>query len=140
MDPKRILVIGNPPFGKGYMNPLAKGFFNKAAEFAEVIAFIVPAKWHTAWKVHFQLDESYGLYMSEMLPKGSFLLDGKEYDVPCCMQVWSKVPPRGYEDLRRRKRPATRHEDVEMVLTCDNVKRVVEVREQRRKGEYWEFG
>ena len=25
----RIAVVGNPPFGTGYMNPLAKGFFNK---------------------------------------------------------------------------------------------------------------
>ena len=38
VDPKGILVIGKPPVWQGYMNPLAKWFFNKAAEFAEVIA------------------------------------------------------------------------------------------------------
>ena len=36
----RILVIGNPPFGKG--GSLAIRFFNHAATFAHTIAFIVP--------------------------------------------------------------------------------------------------
>ena len=31
-NPIRIAVVGNPPFGQGYMNPLAKGFFNHAAK------------------------------------------------------------------------------------------------------------
>ena len=29
-NPIRVLTIGNPPFGSGYMNPLAKGFFNNS--------------------------------------------------------------------------------------------------------------
>lgn len=139
-NPQRVLVIGNPPFGKGYMNPLAKGFFNKAAEFAEVIAFIIPAKWHNAWKIHFQLDERFGLYWSEMLPDKSFTSGEKEYHVPCCFQVWSRTPHKTLPDLRIRKRPKTSHPDFEMFLTCDNVPRLPEVREQIRKGEYWEFG
>ena len=56
----QIACIGNPPFGSGYMNPLAKAFFNHAATFSELIAFIVPAKWQTSWKVQFQLDKSFG--------------------------------------------------------------------------------
>ena len=140
LNQKRIITIGNPPFGRGYMNPLAKGFFNKAAEFSEVIAFIVPAKWHSAWKVHYQLDERFGLYWSEMLGKDSFVLDGKSYNVPCCFQVWSQVPHKELKDLRIRKRPATSHPDFEMFLTCDNVRRLPEVREQIRSREYWDFG
>jgi predicted RNA methylase len=42
----KIACIGNPPFGSGYMNPLAKAFFNHAATFSDLIAFIVPAKWN----------------------------------------------------------------------------------------------
>ena len=52
----KIATIGNPPFGTGYMNPLAKGFFNYASNFSNLIAFIVPAKWHTSWKIHKQLN------------------------------------------------------------------------------------
>lgn len=135
----KIACIGNPPFGSGYMNPLAKAFFNHAASFSQLIAFIVPAKWQTSWKVHYQLDESFGLYFSELLPKNSFLLDGEPYDVPCCMQIWSKTNPNKLKNLRITKRPPTEHEDFDMFLTCDNVPRLEEVREQIKNNEYWDF-
>ncbi len=135
----RIACIGNPPFGSGYMNPLAKAFFNHAATFSELIAFIVPAKWQTSWKVQFQLDKSFGLYFSEFLPKDSFLLNGEPYDVPCCMQIWSKTNPKNYQNLRITERPPTKHNDFEMFLTCDNVPKLPAVREQIRNREYWEF-
>lgn len=135
----RIACVGNPPFGSGYMNPLAKGFFNHAATFSELIAFIVPAKWQTSWKVQFQLDKSFGLYFSEFLPKNSFLLDGESYDVPCCMQIWSKTKPKNLIDIRIKERPPTKHNDFEMFLTCDNVPKLPLIREQIKNQEYWEF-
>ena len=119
------------------MNPLAKAFFNHAATFSELIAFIVPAKWATSWKVQFQLDKSFGLYHSELLPKYSFVFNGEPYDVPCCMQVWSKVSLGN--DIRIRKRPPTKHQDFEMFLTCDNVPGLPAVREQIKNREYWDF-
>lgn len=138
-NPIKIACIGNPPFGSGYMNPLAKAFFNHAATFSEMIAFIIPAKWKTSWKVQFQLDKSFGLYYSEFLPKNSFLLDGNPYDVPCCIQIWSKTKPENMEDLRITTRPPTKHDDFEMFLTCDNVPKLPIIREQIRNQEYWEF-
>jgi len=135
----RIACIGNPPFGSGYMNPLAKAFFNYAATFSELIAFIIPAKWQTSWKVQFQLDKSFGLYYSEFLPENSFLLDGQPYNVPCCMQIWSKTKPKGLVDIRIRERPPTKHKDFEMFLTCDNVPKLPSVREQIKNQEYWDF-
>lgn len=135
----RIACVGNPPFGSGYMNPLAKAFFNHAATFSELIAFIVPAKWQTSWKVQFQLNKSFGLYFSEFLPKNSFVFNGEPYDVPCCMQIWSKVKPKDLEDIRIEQRPPTKHNDFEMFLTCDNVPKLPQVREQIKNQEYWEF-
>ena len=135
----KIACIGNPPFGSGYMNPLAKAFFNHAATFSDLIAFIVPAKWNSSWKVQFQLDKNFGLYYSEVLPKNSFLLDKKPYNVPCCMQIWSKSNPNNLENLRITQRPPTKHKDFDMFLTCDNVPKLPEVREQIRNQEYWEF-
>ena len=133
----RVATVTNPPFGSGYMNPLAKRFFNHAATFSELIAFIVPAKWSTSWKVQFQLNKSFGLYHSEMLPKNSFVFKGEPYDVPCCMQVWSKVSLG--KDIRIRERPPTKHSDFEMFLTCDNVPKLPSVREQIKNNEYWDF-
>ncbi len=138
-NPIRVLTIGNPPFGSGYMNPLAKGFFNKAATFSEVIAFIIPQKFMSSWKVQYQLDKSFGLYYSEEVPKFSFTSDGKPYDVNCCAQIWSSVPITGLTDIRIRTRPPTTHEDFELFLTCDNVQRRAEVRKQIKKREYWDF-
>ena len=37
---KKVLTIGNPPFG--IQNNLAIRFFNKAAEYSDTIAFILP--------------------------------------------------------------------------------------------------
>ena len=133
----RIATVTNPPFGSGYMNPLAKGFFNHAATFSELIAFIVPAKWSTSWKVQFQLDKSFGLYHSELLPKNSFVFNGEPYNVPCCMQIWSKTSLG--KDIRIIERPPTKHQDFEMFLTCDNVPGLSAVREQIKNKEYWDF-
>lgn len=139
-----ILCIGNPPFGSGYMNPMAKQFFNYAAKWSRTIAFIVPAKWHTSWKVHYQLNPLYQLLHSELLPKYSFVRQGGDYDVNCCMQVWCRntlfeqVP--NLPNLRITERPSTIHPDFEMFLTCDNVPRLPQVREQLRNREYWDFG
>jgi hypothetical protein len=133
-----IAVVGNPPFGVGYMNPLAKAFFNHAAMWADIICFIVPAKWHSSWKVHSALNKEFGLYFSEILPKNSFVFDGKLCDVNCCMQIWSRTSLG--QNLRFLTRPATSHPDFDFFLTCDNVKRRPEVRNQISKSEYWEFG
>jgi hypothetical protein len=138
-NPIRVLTIGNPPFGSGYMNPLAKGFFNKAATFSEVIAFIIPQKFMSSWKVQYQLDKSFGLYYSEEVPKFSFTSDGKPYDVNCCAQIWSSVPITGLTDIRIRTRPPTTHEDFELFLTCDNVQKRAQVRTQIKNGQYWDF-
>lgn len=134
----KIATIGNPPFGTGYMNPLAKRFFNHAATFSDVIAFIVPAKWHTSWKVQKGLNKDFGLYFSELLPKNSFTLGDMPYDVNCCMQVWSKMPLG--TNLRIVDAPPTKHEDFDMFLMCDNVVRRKTVQEQIRNREYWDFG
>ena len=135
----KIASIGNPPFGSGYMNPLAKAFFNHAATFSDLIAFIVPAKWQTSWKVQFQLNKEFNLYFTEILPKHSFVLDGQPYNVSCCMQIWSRVTRKDLIDYRIRNRPPTKHDDFDMFLTCDNVPKLPEVREQIKNQEYWEF-
>jgi hypothetical protein len=135
----KIASIGNPPFGSGYMNPLAKAFFNHAATFSDLIAFIVPAKWQTSWKVQFQLNKEFNLYFTEILPKHSFVLDGQPYNVSCCMQIWSRVTRKDLVDYRIRNRPPTKHDDFDMFLTCDNVPKLPEVREQIKNQEYWEF-
>ena len=70
-DGKNILVVGNPPFGKN--NTLAVKFINKAAEFADWIAFILP-KGFKRIPTQNRISNSHSLYAEEDLPKNSFYL------------------------------------------------------------------
>lgn len=82
------VVIGNPPFGKNAN--LALKFMNKAMSFdVEAVCFILP---RTFEKVLFEnkIDLRYSCVYKEPVPKNSFILDGKEYDVPCVFQIWEK--------------------------------------------------
>lgn len=83
----RIHIIGNPPFGR--QSSLAIKFIKKSCEFCESISFILPKsfKKNSMKKkipIYFHLIYEYDL------PKNSFLLNNKKYDVPCIFQIWIK--------------------------------------------------
>ena len=84
---EKILVIGNPPFGN--LSSLAVDFFNKSAEYASVIAFIVPRTFRKPGLVK-RLNENFHLVEEEILPEESyFLRDGTSYKgVPTVFQIW----------------------------------------------------
>ena len=84
---KNVLTIGNPPFG--VQNNLAVKFFNKAAEYSSIIAFILPKSFMKS-SVQNRLDLRFHLDKCVELPKNSFLLNGEPYDVPCVFQIWKK--------------------------------------------------
>jgi hypothetical protein len=84
--PENSVVIGNPPFG--FAASLAIRFFNHASN-AKAICFIVPRSFQKA-SVHRRLNLSFHLVYEEVLPKNAFMLDGKEYSVPCVFQIWEK--------------------------------------------------
>lgn len=87
LSKKDYVVLGNPPFGKN--SSLAIKFFNKAAEHAVLIGFIVP-KTFKKDSVKNKLNRNFHLIYEEDLKKNSFEFEGKEYDVPCVFQVWIK--------------------------------------------------
>lgn len=84
---KKIIAIGNPPFGKN--SNLAVKFFQKSANFCDVIAFILPKTFRKASIIN-RLDENFHLVYDEDVPKKSFVFDGTSYDVPCCFQIWKR--------------------------------------------------
>jgi len=83
----RVCTIGNPPFGKN--SNLAVKFFNHAAKFSDVIAFVVPRTFRKASIIN-RLDKKFHLVYEETVPDNSFIFDNKEYDVWCCSQIWVK--------------------------------------------------
>ena len=92
----RVLVVGNPPFGNN--SSLIFKFFKVGCDFADTIAFILPASFRKSSfqdrvPLNFHLNGEWGI------PKNSFLLDGKTFDVPCVFQIWVK---RG--DIRTKRK------------------------------------
>ena len=86
---RSIAVIGNPPFGT-CCNQAVK-FFNRAAEFADIIAFIVPRTFEKVWLQN-RLDLSFRLVNQDKVPKNAFIFEGAKKDVPTVFQIWQRQP------------------------------------------------
>lgn len=86
---KSIIVIGNPPFG--HRGVLALEFI-KHSKNADYVVFILPMFFMSKGKgsIRYRVKDLNLIY-EEILPKNSFyLFNGKDKDVKCCFQIWSK--------------------------------------------------
>ena len=84
---KKYLVIGNPPFGK--VSSLAVRFFNKSAEFASCIAFIIPRTFKRV-SIQNKLNLNFVLIYNEDLPITPCCFTPK-MTAKCCFQIWIKT-------------------------------------------------
>lgn len=109
-DKRDYITIGNPPFGK--RSKMAIDFFNKASQFSEVIAFIVPVSF-MKWSVQKNLNKDFALIDYLYLDLESFLEDGKPFGVRTTFQIWVKKDSQFYKgkDLRLKKSPPISHKD-----------------------------
>jgi hypothetical protein len=80
-----VITVGNPPFGRN--SALAVRFFNHAAAFSTVIAFVV-AKSFKKQSMQRRLCSHFHLIREFDLPPHSFIKEGLPHNVPCCFQVW----------------------------------------------------
>ena len=92
-----IITISNPPFGK--QGSLALKFINKAAEYSNTIAFILPLSFAKS-SMKNKIPLNFHLEYEEILEPNSFLLDGDDYDVKCVYQIWVK---KGFNRVLSRK-------------------------------------
>lgn len=99
----KYVVVGNPPFGlRGH---LALRFINHSAEFADIVAFVLPQLFESDGKgaARKRVDSRYSLAFSKPLRPDSFQYpDGREVDVATVFQVWTKV---GRERILTEPRP-----------------------------------
>lgn len=98
----KILVIGNPPFGK--LCSTAIKFFNHSAEWADVIAFIIPRTFKKNSIVK-RLNPYFHLVYSEDLPTNPCCFIPK-MSVKCCFQIWQKK-----KEIRKDEELTTFHDD-----------------------------
>jgi hypothetical protein len=82
----KILVIGNPPFGR--VSSLAIKFFNHASRWASVIAFIIPRTFRRI-SVQNKLDTNFHLVFDEDIPTSPCSFSPPMM-VKCCFQIWEK--------------------------------------------------
>jgi hypothetical protein len=100
-----ICVIGNVPFGKNAS--MAVRFFNHAARYAQVIAFIMPKSMKKSTMAG-KLDRNFRLVAEYEVPSGAFTFEGKRCTVPTVFQLWE----RGVEQ-RALDQGLTQHADFE---------------------------
>ena len=84
---KQRIVFGNPPFGR--QGCQAKAFLKHACEFADIVAFILPRSFQKPSMTK-AIPLKFHCLLSEELPKNSFTVNEKDYDVPCVFQIWQK--------------------------------------------------
>jgi predicted RNA methylase len=85
------VTVSNPPFGRN--NALSIPFFNKAAEYSDLIVFIVPRSWRK-WTVQNKLDRRFTLVRDDDLDidyvdASGELLSKNKY-LRTCVQYWKK--------------------------------------------------
>ena len=84
----KVLVIGNPPFGK--MGNKAIRFINKAVEFADTIAFILPRSYRKE-SIQRKVNKNFWLVKDiDLFEEPCFIFKGEDYFAPCVFQVWEK--------------------------------------------------
>lgn len=104
-----VVTIGNPPFGRNASDALQ--FVNIAATFSDWICMILP---RTFDKVTMQnkINLNFELVKSHRLPADSFLHEDRPYDVPCCFQIWRRLPT---GEKRTRRHHHRTHQDFKFV-------------------------
>jgi hypothetical protein len=83
---QNVLVIGNPPFGK--ISSVAIKFFNHSAEWANVIAFIIPRTFRKP-SVQNKLNSLFHLIYDEDVPTKPCCFSPR-MTVKCCFQIWER--------------------------------------------------
>jgi len=112
---EELVVIGNPPFGK--RSQLALDFIEKAFEYSDTVAFILPIQFMKYLTMK-NIDKYARLVVNEVINPDSFTFEGKAYSVRCVFQVWTKLPitDTNLVDYRIYTAPPTKHEDFEMFI------------------------
>lgn len=91
-DLQDAITISNPPFGRN--NKLSVRFFNHAADFSELIAFVVPRSWRK-WSVINRLDSRFELVSDTDLQVSYVDVDGQPLSVHnhlrTAFQVWRRA-------------------------------------------------
>lgn len=107
----RTAYVGNPPFGRNCS--LALAFFRRAVQLnADWICMVLPRTFEKA-SIQNKIPRGYVLATeSQTIGEYAFVHNGEPYDVPCCFQIWRKLPPGEMRPLHDR---VLKHGDFDFV-------------------------
>lgn len=94
---KKIHIIGNPPFGRQSSDAIK--FIKCCSKFADTISFILPKSFKKE-SLQNKVPLNYHRIFQIDLEKNSFLVNDKEYNVPCVFQIYEK---RDYKRIMKDK-------------------------------------
>lgn len=106
---KKYCVIGNPPFGR--VSSTAIKFFNKASDFSDIIAFIIPRTFKRV-SVQNKLNLNFHLVYNEDLPLKPCCFTPK-MSAKCCFQIWEKSKK---DNKRKKAKLTTKHKDWDFLM------------------------
>jgi predicted RNA methylase len=104
-----LITLGNPPFGK--RSKLSINFINRAFSYSDTVIFILPLQF-MKYSAQSRIDRNARLIYSERLKENSFIFEGSEYSVRCCLQIWTLKEFN--INLRIIQSPQTKHSDFQM--------------------------
>ena len=110
LNKDKNIVIGNPPFGK--KAKLAIEFINKSFKYSNIVAFILPIQF-LKYSAQKNINKKAKLIYSELLNPNSFRVNGKNYSVRCCFQIWV-LNDESKPNYRILESPPIKHNDFEM--------------------------
>ena len=103
------IVIGNPPFG--HRANMSIQFFNRAADIADTIAFILPVQFRK-FSVHRVLNREFQWIGSYKVPSLSFYTSrNADYEINTDFQIWTRLPLNEYKNMRLLTPPPISHPD-----------------------------
>lgn len=86
-EPKRTLIIGNPPFGR--QSSLAIKFLKKSCFLADTVAFILPRSFKKD-SMRDKVPLTHKCVFEEDLNEIAFMSEWGDYLVKCVFQIWKK--------------------------------------------------
>lgn len=107
---KDNITIGNPPFGRN--GKLALEFLNKSLSESDIVIFILPLLFKRYSMQKRVVNE--GRLIAEFpIPANSFLVNSKEYNVNCVLQIWTTSKIKTFlSDIRLRQAPSNKMEGI----------------------------
>lgn len=107
---KNNITIGNPPFGKN--GQLALEFLNKSLSESDIVIFILPLLFKR-YSMQKKIIKTAKLIAEFTIPNNSFLVNNREYNVNCVLQVWTTDKVKTFlSDIRLKRAPSNKIEGI----------------------------